>query len=84
MSGYALNLLIFLLGIIASGVIFFVRRVYWHPLSNFPGPILPATTTFYQFYKLWKGQEGHWYRSLHQQYGIHETLFLYQSLPFFT
>lgn len=49
--------------------ILFLKRIYWHPLSTFPGPILPATTSFYQFYVLWKGKEGPWYRGLHEKYG---------------
>ena len=59
----------FFLSVIFSLVVFLLKRVYWHPLSKFPGPILPATTSFYQFYVLWTGKEGHWYRSLHQKYG---------------
>ena len=50
------------------------KRVYWHPLSKFPGPVLPATTSFYQFYMLWKGREGQWYRDLHERYGIYSPL----------
>lgn len=73
MPGYLPNLLI-LLAIFASGVVFLVKRIYWHPLSKFPGPILPAITSFYQFHKLWKGQEGPWYRGLHQKYGTHHVL----------
>lgn len=60
--------LFFLLAVF-SVVVILVKRVYWHPLSRFPGPILPATTSFYQFYILRTGKEGPWYRSLHEKYG---------------
>ncbi|KAM4060578.1 cytochrome p450 [Hirsutella rhossiliensis] len=50
-------------------LLFLVRRLYWHPLSQFPGPVLPALTSFYQFYMFWTGQEGEWYSKLHEQYG---------------
>lgn len=69
MAEQILNVLAFLSIVLAASVFFLIRRVYWHPLSRFPGPILPAVTSFYQFGILWKGQEGPWYRSLHQEYG---------------
>lgn len=57
------------LSLLLAAVAFLVKRVYWHPLSRFPGPILPAITSLYQFYIFWTGKEGHWYRSLHRKYG---------------
>lgn len=75
MSGFFTNVLLLLAAIFISSVCFLIKRVYWHPLSQFPGPPLAATTSFYQFHKLWKGQEGPWYRNLHLKYGIHLALF---------
>lgn len=52
-----------------SSILILLRKIFWHPLSQFPGPILPATTSLYQFSKFWTHQEGQWYRQLHQKYG---------------
>ncbi|RMJ16805.1 hypothetical protein CDV36_003522 [Fusarium kuroshium] len=47
-----------LLSLVLIGVVIVIRRLYWHPLSKFPGPALPALTSFYQFYIFWTHEEG--------------------------
>ncbi|UPK92403.1 hypothetical protein LCI18_003338 [Fusarium solani-melongenae] len=64
-----LSFLRIFLSLVLIGVVIVIRRLYWHPLSKFPGPALPALTSFYQFYIFWTHQEGNWYSKLHEKYG---------------
>ena len=51
-----------------------VRRIYFHPLSKFPGPRIAALTTWYGFYfDVIKGGIGiqRW-PDLHKKYGTSE------------
>ncbi|KAH8812293.1 cytochrome P450 [Xylogone sp. PMI_703] len=54
---------------IVAGAVLLLRRIYFHPLSAFPGPKLAAATSFVQFYILWIGREKSWYPELHKKYG---------------
>lgn len=67
-----LSFLRIFLSLVLIGFAIVVRRLYWHPLSKFPGPALPALTSFYQFYIFWTHREGDWYSKLHEKYGITE------------
>ncbi|KAI4193810.1 MAG: hypothetical protein LQ350_008136 [Teloschistes chrysophthalmus] len=58
----------FVLAVLGS-IFILLRRIFWHPLSQYPGPILPATTSLYQYGKFWTHKEGQWYRHLHEKYG---------------
>ena len=48
-----------------------IYRLYFHPLSKFPGPKLAATTSLYEFY--WNcikdGQAAHRRKEWHEKYG---------------
>ncbi|KEZ40170.1 hypothetical protein SAPIO_CDS9220 [Scedosporium apiospermum] len=56
------------LSIVLIGLIFVLKRLYFHPLSKFPGPTLPSLSSFYQFYIFWTRREGDWYSELHEKY----------------
>ncbi|KAJ5421827.1 Oxoglutarate/iron-dependent dioxygenase [Penicillium cf. griseofulvum] len=58
-----------LLFCLAGGIGFLLRRVYFHPLSGFPGPKLVAASSFQHFYAVWTGREKTWYQDLHRRYG---------------
>jgi hypothetical protein len=46
-------------------------RVFFHPLSKYPGPKLAAATVWYQaYYDVWMGGElAHQVKKLHKKYG---------------
>lgn len=48
-----------------------IRRLYFHPLSKFPGPRLAALTWWYEFYYdiVQPGQYVFKIQELHKQYG---------------
>jgi len=48
-----------------------ISRLYFHPLSNFPGPKLAATTLWFEFYYevIRKGQLTFKIQEWHKQYG---------------
>lgn len=52
-------------------VVLHVRRVYFHPLSKFPGPRLAALSRWYEFYfdVIRGGTFIKQFPALHQQYG---------------
>lgn len=49
-----------------------IYRLYFHPLSRFPGPKLAAATLWYEFYYevIQEGQFTFKIRDLHKQYGM--------------
>ncbi|KAH8648628.1 benzoate 4-monooxygenase cytochrome P450 [Xylariales sp. PMI_506] len=60
------------LGITASTVALIVacvRRIWFHPLSRFPGPILGQLTNLYAAYHSWKGDIHIDMWKCHQKYG---------------
>ena len=48
-----------------------IHRLYFHPLSKFPGPKLAAISSLYEFYfNVVKGGRYIWeIQQMHQQYG---------------
>lgn len=54
-------------------IIIIFRRIYFHPLSRFPGPRIAAGTRWYEFYyDFFVGEGGQYFRKieeLHKQYG---------------
>jgi cytochrome P450 len=55
--------------LIVRFVIRAVYRVYFHPLSKFPGPKLNAATRIPWHLAVWKGSRDKVFRDLHQRYG---------------
>jgi len=50
-----------------------IRRLFFHPLSKFPGPRLAAATRWYEFYDdvILGGVTSQRYPALHKRYGMH-------------
>ena len=46
-----------------------LRRLFFHPLRSFPGPILARVSKLHQAYYVWRGQYGLYLKGLHEQYG---------------
>lgn len=46
-----------------------IKRVYFHPLSRYPGPKLWAVSRIPYVYAMWSGKLGHRIRQFHEQYG---------------
>ncbi|RAK94263.1 cytochrome P450 [Aspergillus costaricaensis CBS 115574] len=63
--------LILLIGISIYACSVFTIRLYFHPLSKFPGPRIAAATSWYEFYKdvILSGQYSKSFPSLHAKYG---------------
>jgi hypothetical protein len=59
------------LGFFAYRVGLVIYRLYFHPLSHFPGPKLAAATTLYRAYwQVWQdGEHVAQFTRLHEQYG---------------
>ncbi|KAF7512379.1 hypothetical protein GJ744_001947 [Endocarpon pusillum] len=58
--------LAFILLAVAS---FCIRRIYFHPLSKYPGPLLAKITDFYAGYHAWKGDIHVDMWRCHEKYG---------------
>ncbi|XRM46061.1 hypothetical protein ABZX51_009118 [Aspergillus tubingensis] len=63
--------LILLIGIFIYACSVITIRLYFHPLSKFPGPRIAAATSWYEFYKdvILSGQYSKSFPSLHAKYG---------------
>ena len=57
------------------GVSLVIRRLFFHPLADFPGPRLAAVTSFYKtYYEVVKGGEMlQQIEYLHSRYGMYTT-----------
>lgn len=68
-------------GILAYVVGLIIYRLYFHPLSKFPGPKLAAITHLYEFYyNLVQGGMFIWeVEKMHEEYGAYSSF-----LPFFS
>jgi hypothetical protein len=61
-----------------------IRRLFFHPLSSFPGPALAATTDLYMAYYDLNGDWVDQLEILHQRYGklgVHPYHHLIQLFP---
>ena len=61
------------ISVVATGWIlgFIILRLYFHPLSKFPGPRIAALTRWYEFYHdvLRDGTYVKYYPELHKKFG---------------
>ena len=58
--------------IISPLVLFVIRsvyRIFFHPLSHIPGPVLPKITSLWLHYHAYVGDEASSIRALHATYG---------------
>lgn len=46
-----------------------VYRIYFHPLSKYPGPFWAKVTPFYDFYQAYSEHRAHNILALHNKYG---------------
>ncbi|KAL7805836.1 cytochrome P450 [Trichoderma aethiopicum] len=46
-----------------------IYRIFFHPLSKYPGPLIAKLTDGYQLYHAWKGDRHLQFWRLHQKYG---------------
>lgn len=46
-----------------------VRRRYFSPISDIPGPILASITRLHHVFHIFKGRQSDWITNLHDQYG---------------
>lgn len=71
-------LLIFII-ISLCNVLIIIRRLFFHPLSAFPGPRLAAATTFYKMYfEVIKG--GELLGRIHQLHVLYGGSFFFSSI----
>ena len=56
---------------VAGYVVFIcIYNRYFHPLHDFPGPLLAALTSVYQFHALWEKDSLNVQLKLHEKYGV--------------
>ena len=56
-------------GLSAYLFVFTIYRVYFHPLSKYPGPFLAKLTDLYSTYHAWKGDRHLEFWRCHEEYG---------------
>lgn len=52
--------------VLASTVI---RRRYFSPIKDVPGPFLSSITRLHHVYHIYMGKQSHWITKLHEEYG---------------
>jgi cytochrome P450 len=70
MIGLGSNILI-LAAVIVLGYVAFIaiHRIFFHPLSKYPGPLLAKLTPWWDVYHAYKGDKHLLFQRLHEQYG---------------
>ncbi|KAH5023299.1 hypothetical protein HBH70_064800 [Parastagonospora nodorum] len=61
----AIAVVLFVVQFIAKGI----QRIYFHPLSKFPGPKLRAATRLQSHIEVWTGDKHRSFADLHRKYG---------------
>lgn len=46
-----------------------IRRRYFSPIKDVPGPFLASITRLHHVYHIYMGKQSHWVTKLHEEYG---------------
>lgn len=46
-----------------------IRRRFFSPIKDVPGPFLASITRLHHVYHIFKGKQSHWITKLHEEYG---------------
>lgn len=62
-------------GFVLWRMLIIIQRLFFHPLSSFPGPKIAGASTIYRmYYSIWKdGEMVAQIKRLHERYGIFRT-----------
>lgn len=65
---------------VACRILVVIQRLFFHPLSSFPGPKIAAASTVYRmYYSIWKdGEMLAQTKRLHKRYGAISTILNYE------
>lgn len=55
--------------VVAGSIIYTVYQLFFHPLSQYPGPVLARLTQWYDVYHAYTGDKHILFYELHQKYG---------------
>lgn len=63
------SIFLFIAALIAYQLSIYLRNIFFHPLSKFPGPVLAKASSFPKIRKAINGEYVHWLVELHAKYG---------------